>query len=252
VKMPLFYHWLPLIFLLHYVGELLLLEGLPFGHFCLYKAIILWPPFCSLQFSPRTNLTNSSGTKLAHWQYLPGGRPMEIGPSPERPPLPPWTNGPGGVASHLFTPLCGRITFAWRLTFWALLLIQGNHSLASLIHWLSFATKILLPLFWFPSGLFISYWLSEGAHNSPPQNQPRNSPLHLTPYSTVLQPPNPPPPSVPSNSPLGPISLIPPVYRSPLIFLFHFVGELLLLECLPFGHFCLYKAIILWLPSFID
>ena len=47
------------------------------------------PPFCSLQFSPRTNLTNSSGTKLSHWQYLPGGRPMEIGPSPERPPLPP-------------------------------------------------------------------------------------------------------------------------------------------------------------------
>ena len=38
---------------------------------------------------PRTNLTTSSGTKLAHWQYLPGGRPMEIGPSPERPPLPP-------------------------------------------------------------------------------------------------------------------------------------------------------------------
>ena len=36
---------------------------------------------------PRTNLTTSSGTKFAHWKYLQGGRPMEIGPSPERPPL---------------------------------------------------------------------------------------------------------------------------------------------------------------------
>jgi hypothetical protein len=49
------------------------------------------PPPISLpsNSSPRTNLTTSSGTKFGHWQYMPGGRPMEIAPSPERPPLPP-------------------------------------------------------------------------------------------------------------------------------------------------------------------
>ena len=35
------------------------------------------------------NLTISSGTKPAHWQYLPGGYPKETDPSPERPPPPP-------------------------------------------------------------------------------------------------------------------------------------------------------------------
>ena len=45
---------------------------------------------------PQTYLPTSSATRFAHWQDPPGGRPMETGPSSERPPLPPWTSGPGG------------------------------------------------------------------------------------------------------------------------------------------------------------
>ena len=47
-------------------------------------------PLCHLKLSPFwANLTTSSGTKPAHWQYLPGGYPKETDPSPARPPPPP-------------------------------------------------------------------------------------------------------------------------------------------------------------------
>ena len=45
-------------------------------------------------------------------------------------------------------------------------------------------------------------------------------------------------------------SFVFPLFASHL--LIQFVGELLLLEGLAFGHFCLYKAIILWFPSLIN
>ena len=58
--------------------------------FAPYTQLFSTPPFSvPSNFPPRTNLTTCSGTKFAHWQDLPVGRPMEIDPSPERPPLPP-------------------------------------------------------------------------------------------------------------------------------------------------------------------